>query len=195
MWLFTTSVVKDYEVIYKFLGLTRESWAVLAQWASALAVVYAARVAAQYQEKKDTLARKQMMRQHLAAFKLFKNLVEGYFYIAFDGESIPKYYDPISLINEIHEDFTRFKLRKEEIASTLPSDAIQPFNQFLKSYETLDRLSLENNKDNDDDMHEVWRSTIKRLDLVIQKLEVELEGSRNKTKSKTKQKTKNKSEN
>lgn len=189
MWLFTASVVKDPEVIHTFLGLTRESWAVLAQWASALAIVYAAWVAAHYQEKKEILGRKQLMRNHLAALNLFMSSVDGYFYIVFDGTDLPRYYDSTTVIRQAREEFAKFELKKEEIASTLPPDAVQLFYNFLSFYRTVDQLSHEN----DEDMYEAWKLTRAELGLVIKILEIEIEGHNNISKAfsdKTVQKTK-----
>lgn len=54
MWpSFTVRVLQDMEAVPKFLWLSRDGWAIIAQLASAVAVIIAAIYAGSYQKKKD----------------------------------------------------------------------------------------------------------------------------------------------
>lgn len=54
MWpSFTVRVLQDPEVVQTFCGLSKESWAVIGQWVSAIAIFWAAWYASHYQKKKD----------------------------------------------------------------------------------------------------------------------------------------------
>lgn len=110
------------------------------------------------------------MRIHLAGLKLFRSTVEAYFYIVFDGSELPSYYDSTSVIRQAREDFTKFENRKEEIASAIPGNAIEPFHNFLSFYKTVDQLSHEK----DEDMYEAWKGAEEELDKVIAILSKEI---------------------
>lgn len=171
MWpSFTVRVLQDPEIVHKFLGISRESWAVLAQWANAFVIGLAALVASKYPQEKDRLAVMKLMRNYLAGLKLFRSSVEGYFYIVFDGSELPNYYNSTFMLNQARDDFFKLENKKEEIVSVLPANAIEPFNNFLSFYKTVEYLSHEN-YDSAKEMGHAWKGAKEGLDKVIYILE------------------------
>lgn len=164
MWpSISVRLLQDPEVIHSFWGISRESWAIIAQWASAVAIAYAAWVASRYQSKKDNLARKHKVLSHLAILKLFNETVTAYFYVAFGGDDLPFYYNQTYILKQMLEESAKIEEMKDEIASSLPLKAIEPFQRFISYARTVDNVrDLE-----DKHMKEAWKSAENELHKVI----------------------------
>lgn len=167
MWPITVRVLQD-----------TDGWMVAAQFANAITIGLAAFVASQYPKRKDELSRIQSMRNHLAAFKLFRDSAEMYFYIVFDGSALPPYYDSTMVMQQAREDYLKFENKKDEIVGVLPGSAIEPFNKFLSFYKMVEKLSHEN-RDNNNEMRDAWQDCKEELDKVINIIEKKINGFRN----------------
>ena len=164
MWpSFTVRLLQDTAVVPRFLCLSRDSWAVIAQILSAVALVYAAWVASRYQKKKEKLARKQKVLSHLVILKLFNETVTAYFYVAKGGSDLPHYYNQSYILKQLWEELAKIQEMKDEIASNLPLMAVEPFHRFVNYARSVDKVS----DLSDENMEDAWKSAEKQLQKVI----------------------------
>nr|WP_319473029.1 hypothetical protein [uncultured Sphaerochaeta sp.] len=171
MWpSITVKLLQNPEAVHSFWGISRESWAIIAQCASAFAIGYAAWIAGRYQKKKDKLARKQKMLSHLAILRLFNETVVAYFYVAKGGTDLPHYYNQFYILKQMWEEIAKIQELKDEIASNLPLKAVEHFHRFVSYSRTVDKMS----DLKDANMEDAWRNAEDQLHKVIAIIEYDM---------------------